>query len=120
MEEEEEKEECVEGMWHFLPFPWGLAEYSDESMMFTRVLDTILRALALALEIILHFAYHFQRHTLSGSIPHHQSALAGAHCKYRKEVRSCKRPKRHPMLICTGSPYPVPLPTPSSHRTLHP
>jgi len=39
-------------MWHvaYLPLLWGLTEYGHESMMVTRVLDLIFRALALALE----------------------------------------------------------------------
>lgn len=63
----------------YLPLLWGLTEYGHESMMVTRVLDLIFRALALALEIILHFAHHFVRHTLNGSMLHRQSAQAGAH-----------------------------------------
>lgn len=55
-------EECTRHV-AYLPLPWGLTEYGHESMMVTRVLDLIFRALALALEIILHFTYHFPRHT---------------------------------------------------------
>lgn len=73
-------------MWHFgLLGAVSGTQARNRSMKVTRVLDVLSRSLALALGNNITFAYHFPRHTLSGLIPHRQSALPALNCKYREK-----------------------------------